>query len=114
MGELIEFQKAKDRILGTGVVVSPTSPEELNRAIEKFSFSKLPKRERIAQILVQALSAQATFGSSADAIPYVLKIAGEVDFLAVADLIDKYAVGNFADPFECQMFQYDAEPEAAE
>lgn len=79
--------------------MSSTSLEELNRAIEKFSFSKLPKRERIAQILVQALSAQVTFDPSADVVPYVLKIVGEVDFLAVADLIDKYSAGNFTNPF---------------
>jgi hypothetical protein len=86
----------------------------LDSALEKFSFSRLPKRERIAQILVQALSAQATFGPAPDVVPYRLLINGVIDFLSVADLIDKYSIGNFADPFEREVLVGDAAPEAAE
>jgi hypothetical protein len=85
----------------------------LDNALEKFSFSRLPKRERIAQILVQALSAQVTFGLDSPE-PYVLSLNGVVDFLVVADLIDKYSAGNFADPFQRELLQGDADLEASE
>jgi hypothetical protein len=65
------------------------------------------------------LSAQVVFSPGqvdpeAEQIPYFLHIEGNLDFLAVADLIDKYAAGNFADPFEREVIQYEDESEAAE
>jgi hypothetical protein len=83
----------------------------LEKQIEKFSFSRLPKCERIAQILVQALSAQVTFSPPKTAVsgaPYNLYLSGDVDFLKVADLIEKYALGDFIEPFQEQVFRVDA------
>ena len=110
MGKLVEFQKAKDRILGQSTQqINPQSNPDLEKQLEKFSFSRLPKRERIAQILVQSLSAQVTFIPTSDtpenAVPYLLSVSGVVDFLAVADLIEKYAPRDFTEPFQRDMFQ---------
>lgn len=84
----------------------------MEKQLEKFSFSRLPKRERIAQILVQALSAQVTFTPAGDSpeksVPYLLSVSGVVDFLAVADLIEKYAPADFTEPFQREVFQFDA------
>jgi hypothetical protein len=82
----------------------------LEKQLEKFSFSRLPKRERIAQILVQALSAQVSFGAVRCPSPYLLSLSGDVDFLRVADLIEKYAPGDFTELFQLDTFQ-DCEPE---
>lgn len=83
----------------------------MEKQLEKFSFSRLPKRERIAQILVQALSAQVTFIPTGDtpekSVPYLLSVSGVVDFLAVADLIEMYAPKDFTEPFEEEVFQFD-------
>lgn len=82
----------------------------MEKQLEKFSFSRLPKRERIAQILVQALSAQVSFAPTETApdVPYNLKISGVVNFLEVADLIEKYAPADFTEPFQREVFQFDA------
>lgn len=62
MGKLIDFSEAKQKILGKGTdeelgVVSP----DLSNALEAFSFSRLPKIERIQNVLVDALGKSAPF-----------------------------------------------------
>jgi hypothetical protein len=98
MGQVIDFGVAKDCILGK--VAEPAS-SELSDALEHFSFSRLPERERIAQTIVNILYQQAD-----EAMPVEingetkLRIAGNFDFGAVADEIVKYAKDGFTRPFQ--------------
>jgi hypothetical protein len=56
MGQVIDFQEAKAKILGHTTAEEPkTVSTELSNAIEEFSFSRLPKVDRIARSLYQAL-----------------------------------------------------------
>jgi hypothetical protein len=56
MGQIIDFQEAKAKILGhTTAEESHTVGAELSNALEEFSFSRLPKVDRITRSIAQAL-----------------------------------------------------------
>jgi hypothetical protein len=56
MGQVIDFQEAKEKILGHTTAEQPeTVSAELSNAIEEFSFSRLSKVDRITRSLYQAL-----------------------------------------------------------
>lgn len=86
MGEVVEFSSVKARILGTG------GPEpknaSMNAALEHFSFSRLPRAERIARTLVQA--ATEGFGD-----PLLWET-----WLKLAERIEPYVNDNFTRPFQ--------------
>ena len=55
MGQLIDFQEAKEKILGRSTQDEPVSIDAgLSLALEEFSFSRLSKEERIDRSLQQA------------------------------------------------------------
>lgn len=55
MGQVIDFQEAKAKILGRTSSEEPKSVSaELSNALEEFSFSRLAKIERITRSLYQA------------------------------------------------------------
>ena len=84
MAEIIQFQEAKDRILG---IKSPSiCADALDDALEQFSFSRLPERERIARIL---------FGIFSFACPPFDQEA----CLLIADVLIPYVKDNFTKPY---------------
>jgi hypothetical protein len=55
--EIIDFAEAKAKILGRGSVDEPkTVTPALSSALEEFSFSRLPKLERITRTIITALN----------------------------------------------------------
>lgn len=110
MGQVIDFGQAKDRILGkTPEAAAP----ELDSALEHFSFSRLPERERIAQTIVKILYQQAEEAFAVEVNgESKIRIAGNFDFGAVADEIAKYAKTKFTQPFQKVAAPSDAPAEA--
>ncbi len=54
--QVIDFSEAKEKILGRGTKAEPaTVSADLSNALEEFSFSRLPKLERIERFFVSAL-----------------------------------------------------------
>lgn len=84
MGEIVEFQNPKDRILGN---VSGRTTDDLNKELENFSFSRLPQRERIARILAAVVS----WGTD----EYDAQ-----DYLEMADQLIPSVNNNFTKPYE--------------
>lgn len=70
--QVIDFQEAKERILGRGTkdetaAVTPA----LSNALEVFSFSRLPKRERILRTVTTALNSGG-FTLTAEALTHLI------------------------------------------
>lgn len=76
MGILVDFQEAKNRL--TAPVQSNAALED---ALEAFTFSQVPRQQRIALVLA------GIFGGEAE------------DHLAHAVELDVYASGNFMKPY---------------
>lgn len=54
--QVIDFSEAKEKILGRGTKAEPaTVSADLSNALEEFSFSRLPKLERIQRFFVSAM-----------------------------------------------------------
>ena len=84
IGKVLDFQEAKARLLN----LRPNSPapsEALSEAVERFAFSRLPRRERIAKTIEPWISREVDSSYSWKA------------YLPLADIIEKALSSDFTE-----------------
>jgi|SRR5579859_1077924 len=82
MTQVIDFVEAKAKILGRGTEQEPvTVSPDLSNALEEFSFSRLPKLERIQRVMAEA----------------ALAVANPQDFEAYLKAVSEYLAPQLPD-----------------